>query len=455
MLTSLFHHAKRFLIASSCLFFISSAYADLAMYVYPQQALVNKPISIRVSGVKPGTPVDLTATTTDELGRVWKSNAQVIANSAGMLALGEQAPISGTYLTPDSMGLFWSMQLPSDVKNRTLFAHSSLNPMIVNLTATNNGQTIKAQLTRYVAADGITRVSLPPETGLVGNLFTPKGKGPFPTVIVLGGLGGGIPSDAYAVQFANQGYAVIALAYYKAPGVPTHLSNIPLEYFGKAIQWAQIQPQLNTRRLAVVGTSFGGSTALLVAAHYPQIKAVAVFSGGGVIFQSVDPKPDVIGAQTPFTYGGKPLAYIPLDIPSPTAENLTTSYYLRTFLSSLFAIDPQTVNKATILVENIQGPILMQAGVNDLFLGSSVLSGMAFERLSEKHFAYDYQLINYNGVGHFLGGEGLPYTPTTVLTSPIGVNGGDVNLGGNPKDTADAQVKAWQAVMDFLAKYAR
>ena len=420
-----------------------TAYADLAIYAYPLQTLVNKPISIRVTGIKPGAPVTLDASMTDEAGRAWHSTADFVANSAGVVSTVEQPPMKGSYLTADGMGLFWSMQLAPGTKDQNVFWHTSLNPMRVNLTATSNDQTAKVQVIHEVIAPNITKLPLAPETGLVGNLFLPSNKGLLPTVIVLGGADGGIPDDAYVAQLANQGYAALGLAYYHAPGVPEHFANIPLEYFGKAIAWLQQQPGLNTQKLGIVGTSSGGLAALLIASHYPQIKSVVSFEGSGLVFQSTDPDPKVSGPQSTFTYQGKPVDYIPVTAPTASKEGVNT--FLQAYLGGVLNANEATQQKATIPVENIQGPILMLAGTNDELVGSAFLSAKAYERLSEKHYPYFYNLINYNGVGHALGADGLPNTPTTLLGY----------VGGNPRDTADAQAASWQAVFDFLEKYAR
>jgi hypothetical protein len=64
-----------------------------------------------------------------------------------------------------------------------------------------------------------------------------------PPVLVFGGSGGGLMTSA--ALLAARGYPSLALAYFKAPGLPQTLHNIPLEYFAKAeypARWSTRRP---------------------------------------------------------------------------------------------------------------------------------------------------------------------------------------------------------------------
>ena len=73
----------------------------------------------------------------------------------------------------------------------------------------------------------------------MGTLFTPApradGLSP-PVVVVLNGSGGGI-NEPRAALYASHGYAALALAYFKAPGLSDYISNTPLEYFERGLDW--------------------------------------------------------------------------------------------------------------------------------------------------------------------------------------------------------------------------
>jgi dienelactone hydrolase len=416
----------------------------------PKTPLVSDAVVTQLSGLKPNEQVVIEASLKDELGRAWKSWATFAADKSGLIDLSKSAPLSGSYTGVDPMGLFWSMNLAKDEKVRSTYWHTSLTPIETTLTAKreSNGP-VEGKIVRHIMKEGIIKVRIQ-DKGIVGNFFVPPGKGPFPGIIVLGGSEGGIPNDAYVAQFANMGFAALGLAYYRENGLPAHYANLPLEYFQSAIRWMQAKPDVNASRLAIAGSSTGGVTALLSAANYPEIRAAISVIGGSVIFQSLDPDPTQKSPQSPFTLGGKPLPFVPVQSPELTTENLNTAYYLRVFLGSLFAAQDNQVQDATIAVENINGPLLLIGADNDRLFGSGYLSARAYSRLTEKNFPYPYSLVNYQGAGHTLGAAGLPGTPTTINSEVIKPYGVSYAYGGNPKDTARAKADSWKRIAEFL-----
>ena len=48
-------------------------------------------------------------------------------------------------------------------------------------------------------------------------------------VLVFGGSEGGLATSLLAARFAADGYPALALAYFREPGLPQTLTNIPLE----------------------------------------------------------------------------------------------------------------------------------------------------------------------------------------------------------------------------------
>jgi hypothetical protein len=75
-----------------------------------------------------------------------------------------------------------------------------------------------------------------------------------PAVLVLDGLPGGMPAVLPAMLAAS-GYPALGVAYFKEPGLPQTLSDIPLEYFAKALTWLAHQPGVDPSAIAVLGIS--------------------------------------------------------------------------------------------------------------------------------------------------------------------------------------------------------
>jgi dienelactone hydrolase len=284
-----------------------------------------------------------------------------------------------------------------------------------------------------------------------GNLFIPRGSGPFPALIILGSQGGP-PPDSFVAQFANKGYAALGLAYYKSYGLPDYNSNIPLEYFIKAINYLKGRSDNDPGRIGIVGDTFGGTAALLVASKNPDLKGVASIMGSGVLFQSSDTGVYQTNSASPFTFEGKPLPFIPIDAPRPSAQDLQTQYFLKAFLGSLFRQPSAVVDSATIDVSKIQGAIIMFAGLDDQFMGSSYLLGLSYNRLAKEGAASTYDLFIYNGVGHTLGINGLPNTPCTSQIAFLPNLNIYFPMGGIPWLTTFAQSDSWSRLFEFLDK---
>lgn len=116
-----------------------------------------------------------------------------------------------------------------------------------------------------------------------GWLFLPAPvAGVRPPVIVLGhGLGGvkEMCLEAYAQRFVEQGYACLVFDYRhfgSSDGQPRQLLDIDkqLQDWQAAIDYARDLPQVDGRRMALWGTSFGGGHVLVSATRNPAVAAV-------------------------------------------------------------------------------------------------------------------------------------------------------------------------------------
>jgi hypothetical protein len=110
--------------------------------------------------------------------------------------------------------------------------------------------------------------------GLVGTLFYSSTPGPHPTVIVLGGSGGGLKDGA--ATLSSEGFTVLALAYFSIDLLSPKLVEIQLEYFSEATTWLKDQPAVDPQRIALMGNSKGGELA---------IRAVVGYLPSGVVWQ--------------------------------------------------------------------------------------------------------------------------------------------------------------------------
>ena len=124
---------------------------------------------------------------------------------------------------------------------------------------------------RFSATTLVTTSQSLSKDGFVGQFTYPAGARRRPAIVVLSGSGGGLPGPLASAPLAARGYAVLALGYFKLPGLPQQLLRIPLEYFEHALAWLHHQPQVDPNHVAVLGISRGSEAALLSGAYFPKL----------------------------------------------------------------------------------------------------------------------------------------------------------------------------------------
>ncbi len=157
------------------------------------------------------------------------------------------------------------------------------------------------------------------ENGLVGTLVVPDTNHRYPAVLRIGGAEGGVQlSDAETI--ASEGYAVFVAAYFGMEGLPADLEEVPLEYFGRAIEWIKGSPRADGGKLGIVGISRGSTLALLLPTIYDDFDAVVAIAPSHVIWQSSYLDWGHYAVRSSFSYRGKALPFVPYDFSNETAN---------------------------------------------------------------------------------------------------------------------------------------
>lgn len=111
-------------------------------------------------------------------------------------------------------------------------------------------------------------------------LYLPDGVTAPPVVVLGHGLGATreMRLDAYAERFAEAGIAALAFTYRHfgdSEGTPRQLLSIrrQLADWDAALTYVQTHPDLDSTRVAVWGSSFGGGHAITVASRHPELRA--------------------------------------------------------------------------------------------------------------------------------------------------------------------------------------
>jgi dienelactone hydrolase len=426
--------------------------------VSPTDPTLDTPLQIRLFDTAPQAAITFRARTVDQHGDAWSSWAAFTVPDTGVLDLTQHAPFDGLYTGVDLMGLIWSMTRDTTHTDDYQPSQGILPPTPLLLTAQHGDRTVAAQC--------IDRLRLPPQVirtevqaqGLLGTMFTPSGSGTHPGVVLLGGSEGGLHEDDAAL-LAGHGYAVFALAYFGIEGVPPCLANIPVEYFGNALRFLADQEHVRGDRLAIMGGSFGGQAALLVASIFPEIRAVVSVAGSGVITQGIDGDISdgdflhILDTEVPpWTWRGSPLPFTAdpatpelrrqVDAHEPVAMRGSFEHGLR---------DADRVAAATIPVERIHGAVLLISAGDDHSWPCDTLSDIALHRLVTHQHPHEHRHIRYPAAGHGICVPPFRPTTDTVVPGP----GVRLDLGGTPQDTAAAQQKAWVEILIFLNAHLR
>jgi dienelactone hydrolase len=425
-----------------------SSTASPTLVVEPAVALIDVPRAIRLEHFAPHQAVEVEASLTRADGTVWRSRASFVTDARGGVDLAQAAPTSGSYQGPSASGLLWSLALQSGVEAPR--GDEAIEPRVIALSAQGaDGAQAAASLVQRLVAEGVRREEVRAE-GLVGTLFRPAGSGPLPVVVVLNGSGGGI-NEARAALYAAHGYVAHALGYFRAPGLPEHISSTPLEYFVKALAWVRRELAPAHDFVALSGQSRGAELSLLLAATFgAAVSAVIAYVPSSVLHGTLRAgRPGEHPASPAWTHKGLPLPTVWDDNRSAdwSAFNSTVSPVRQapSFVSAL--LDADAVKRALIPVERIDAPVLLLSGTDDGFWPSSAMSDAIAQRLRQAGHAQPVEHLRYAGAGHSIQ---FPFVPTTHIVKPHAVAKVDLTAGGTPAANAHANQDSWPKVLEFL-----
>jgi dienelactone hydrolase len=352
--------------------------------VTPRVAPLDVPFRVHATDLAPGKMVVVRATASAG-GRRWTADVRARADAHGVLdlqrfLLGAMRPV----------GRATGRGFPSFVQTVSI--------------AVGNAS---AEAERFTTAASVAiRDERPSATGFYGEWFEPARASHRPAILLVGGSAGGLPDPYLAGLLATHGYPVLSLAYFGAPGLPSTLTRIPLEYFKHAVLWLRKRPQVDARRIVAVGISRGGEAALLLASTYPRLvrDAITIVGSGKIGPSPGDP------SSPAWDLNGKPVA------PGREVD-------LRTIAGSVFAA----------------------GGGADALTPSAAEAASIGRRRRATGRRYDTVLV-YPRAGHGLGAV-VPNVPTfPTADSRYGV----LRLGGSTDADEAARERLWPRLLAFL-----
>ncbi len=238
------------------------------------------------------------------------------------------------------------------------------------------------------------------EDGLVGTFYHNAASKGQPPILLFGGSSGGNFFDKYQnypEDLVTSGYAVLTLAYFDFEGkhgLPNKLRQIPLEYFKRAMDWLEKQPQIRKGEIAVVGNSRGGEAALLLATLYPEISTVVAIVPGAYVGGAYNNKQVVSGSA--WTLNGQEIPYVDYQRAIANYSPWWKIIY-----------DQNEVEPYAIPVEKMSAAVLLLSGTKDQIWPSTEMSRRIIQRLKKNSYSFPYTHISYD-TGHNIRVESWP-----------------------------------------------
>jgi len=421
----------------------------------PRDIRGDAPLWGHLTRVPAGAPVRIIVRALDDLGRRWESAADYRAGADGVVGLAASAPVRAAWSGPDAYGLYWAMQaltpsgaMPAVPEAAPTFSatalmnplQDSLAPLPVDVAAEVDGAPIaSARFERRF----LFRCALEAwRDDHVANLFVPDHAdrpGPWPAALVLGGSGGGFAwANQVAALIAASGRAALALAYFDwggAYGLPTSMTEIPLETFTAALDRLVADRRLLRDDFAIVGHSKGAEAALLVAARRPDVARVVAYAPSAVAWEAARMDPHA-AARSSWSWGGRSVPFAPLEIdPAFYAsfdKTLLLAAHERTLTEARLA---PAVAVARIPVRAIEAEVLLLSGTADRVWPSSAMAKQIAAAFGTAGRAAQVRHLAFEGAGHYVMPPGMPAA----------------RPDGRPGANAHADRKAWGALRAHLA----
>uniref|UniRef100_A0A8D0R1L2 Acyl-coenzyme A thioesterase 4 n=1 Tax=Sus scrofa TaxID=9823 RepID=A0A8D0R1L2_PIG len=394
----------------------------------------DEPVRIAVRGLAPGQRVTLRSSLRDEKGALFRAHARYCSDANGQLDLARAPALGGSFVGLEPMGLFWALEPEKPLWR--FVKRDVQTPFAVELEVFDGHEPEAERLLgravheRDFLPPGVRRE--PVRAGRVrATLFLPPGPGPFPGIIDIFGMGGGL-LEYRASLLAGHGFATLALAYYDFEDLPKKFDAIHLDYFEEALCYMLQHTQVKGPGIGLLGISLGADICLSMASFLKNISATVSINGSG--FSE-----------------NKPIYYKETSIP-PLGHDLRRMKVAFSGLLDIVDIRNDIVggyeNPCMIPIEKAQGPILFIVGQDDHNWRSELYAQIASERL-QAHGKGKAQIISYPGTGHYIEPPYFPMCPASLhrlLDKPV-------IWGGEPRAHSKAQIDAWKQILTFFSKH--
>ncbi|KAF6735730.1 Acyl-coenzyme A thioesterase 2, mitochondrial [Oryzias melastigma] len=406
----------------------------------PVRTLVDEQTCIKASFLPSNHPVTVCARMRSDEGDLWQSFAHYNTNSSGMFNLNSDHSVGGSYSGCEPMGLFWSMQpAPGEREGLRLRKKCVESPYTVQISLLEGhvspnqdpGKELAAVTAeRWYMSPGVKRQEIR-QNGLVGTLFIPPGPGPFPAMLDMWGMGGGLPEYRSSL-FASRGYASFCLAYVghkDLPG-PSNTVNVGDSYFKAAFQFLQEHSQISADRIGIVGLSYGCYLTLHTGT-LPGVKPACLIGINGPVGSS------------------RELLHVNVTTKKSDQDQVFWSFDDQGYVIFKQTSLPSNLHPESIVkLEEISCPLMYIVGEDDLSASSIENADLIEKTLRAAGKSHLFTRLSYPGAGHLIE---PPYSPMSRASFWVIKPEKLMTLwGGHPAPHAAAQEDAWRKMLAFM-----
>ena len=403
--------ARLLVVAAMAVSLAACGGGNVKVTVTPASATLDVPMTIRVTGLKPGKAVTLSYRGRSQSGVLWQGSRSVRADAKGVVSL------------PNKY-LLVQMHPPGPAPVYRPGSYRATQAAFPRTLRVSVGGATAVVHRRPVSYSFLTTPERPAKVGFYGNWDRPAGARHHTAVLLFGGSEGGLYGTDQAAALVAHGYPVLDIAYFREPGLPRQLVRIRLEYFEHALRWLAAQPEVDPKRIVTMGVSRGGELSLILGSTFPALVHGTVgYVPSSTVVAGLPTDPATMSrilegkAVRPpaWTYRGKPVV-------------------------------------GTIPVQKTSGPVFVAGGDSDELWTSGLSTTFVGQ---EMHLAgrHDVVALDYANAGHGLGGA----LPVQVYASAINYGVlqtiyGQLVLGGTPKADEAAREDSWPKLLRFLAR---
>jgi dienelactone hydrolase len=353
--------------------------------VTPAASGMDTPLVAKASGLPDGQTVTLSVSSTDAKRIGWAGRAVFVANGHGAVDTRTSAAISGSYTGVDRMGLITFMRpTTAAAVNSEYWWKTGQARFHFELHVSGHIVASSTVSRTAIASPTATTALTLQHDGFIGEYTASKNTSTLsPAALIIGGSEGGDSGTLVGTRLAAHGIRALSVAYFDESGLPTQLSNIPLEYFERALTWLRSQPRVDQHHVWVIGGSRGTEAADLLGANFPSMV-------NGVVLNA----PSSVAICSYPTCSG----------PAWTLNGAAIPY-----TSQVDNPEPSDNPSAIIPVDRIAGPLLAVCGTDDQTWTSCAYGQAIITQLNQANDSYPHLLLQYPGAGHL--GLVLAYQP--------------------------------------------